>query len=1006
MSNPYDQFDAPTTPSANPYDQFDEGAPPPKGPTAGDYVKSLTAGAASGLGMIAQGGGELVSRGINAVSGTDLRAINPLQGAIDWLNESQSAGAKQAVADTQISGDLTKPETWNFGKDPSVRGLALQGFNAIGQFAPNLAIAIGTAGASIPAQVAIGATVGGLQGLGGGVDEERNTFMAMSPAELTAKSALYREFIAKGVSPEVAKNAVAEAGALGGGLGNAIPSAAENAFENFLIGAITKGRFKIPSLGAGLAGKVAGGALGGGLMGGSEEAIEQATQNIGSNIAVGGDRPIGEGTLQQFVMGMIAEGTAGAAGGAHQHVFHPTVAAPAPVQTADPVTHVLNATSIDEALAAATRALDLETTPEDSAAFNQSMVPSGLLSEPPIPEAPPFQYDAAAQGQQQPDTGDLARPAAPLESPPIALPGEPAPPAQVVAPVRDTRAQYTEALLKSQRGELLSSYERTLLDNPPETPAIAVEPASKPRAAHPFDETQGTVYAPTVEAQNVADGQTEVAQGADVPTGADRGVARVGADVAHSGQSENVTGDGLVPPVGATQSADARREVASVPGPHGLAHNGQAAPASEVAPQFKDYTAPKADKAKGILKGSIRTFKTERGATLFAKSNKLTGYKARESEGAWILSKPVLLRSEAQRANDAALSAERTSVRAHDSLATVMGKMGGLRLADITSDGFDPEDAKLIRSGVFGKPALRAKGGISLDAMAELAAQHGFDVLDEDGRPDATKMRDLIDTMLEGRDVYTAEGHEYHATHQAQQRDEQARAAALPDDAALEESRYNDLSEPEQAAVHSIFDEDLTDALFDGVGAKTYESAEDAFPSNESAASEANPRPPVPREPEARGGGGEAAPAAPVPAGLKAGSPPQGASNPAQTAPSSEGVSVSGDANERRVAAADAISAGETVSPETLKEFPALAELAKSKGVLAAAKAEKAEAREAEPTIANVPPGMLAKIRVPVEQHHEGEGVKTVEVPASEALADSDAEISAYERLLLCVKAS
>jgi hypothetical protein len=314
-ANFFDQFDAaPRT--SNFFDQFDEGAPPEAPTNTSDYFKSLASGAVSGAGAIFQGGGELVARGANAALGTDLRAVNPFQGAIDWLENSKSAGAKRAVADTQITGDITDPSTWDAGKNPTLHGLALQGINAIGQFAPNLAIALATGGVSVPAQLGIGATVGGLQGLGAGAEEERGRFLKMTQDELNASSGLYRELIGRGIDTAVARAAVAEAAALGGGLGNAIPSAAEGAFENFLIGALSKGKWRVPALlGRGTAGRVATGAAGGALTGGIEEAGEQAAQNLGSNLAVGGNRPLGEGTLQQFVMGMLAEGTFGGAAG-------------------------------------------------------------------------------------------------------------------------------------------------------------------------------------------------------------------------------------------------------------------------------------------------------------------------------------------------------------------------------------------------------------------------------------------------------------------------------------------------------------------------------------------------------------------------------------------------------------------------------------------------------------------------------------------------------------------
>lgn len=283
-------------------------------PTITDYGKSLFGGVASGVGMIFQGGGEVLARGANRLLGTELRAENPLQGAVDWLERSRTPAARRAIAETQITGSLFEPDTWDFGANPSLSGLALQGVNVIGQFAPNLAVALATAGASIPVQLTTGAVVGGLQALGGGAGEERERFSAMSHEELMSGSGLYRELVGRGVQFDAAKAAVAEAAALGGGIGNAIPSAAEGAFENFLIGALTRGRLTIP--GRGIVGKALVGGGAGAVLGGTEEAIEYMGQNIGANMAIRGDRPVTQGTLQEFVLGAFGEASFGAAGGA------------------------------------------------------------------------------------------------------------------------------------------------------------------------------------------------------------------------------------------------------------------------------------------------------------------------------------------------------------------------------------------------------------------------------------------------------------------------------------------------------------------------------------------------------------------------------------------------------------------------------------------------------------------------------------------------------------------
>jgi len=65
----------------------------------------------------------------------------------------------------------------------------------------------------------------------------------------------------------------------------------------------------------------------------------------------------------------------------------------------------------------------------------------------------------------------------------------------------------------------------------------------------------------------------------------------------------------------------------------------------------------------------------------------------------------------------------------------------------------------------------------------------------------------------------------------------------------------------------------------------------------------------------------------------------------------------------------------------------------------------EAAANEPLVSINDVPPKLMKKIKVPVEQM-VGDEVKTVEVSATQALADLDEEISVYEKLLACVKAA
>lgn len=213
-------------------------------------------------------------------------------------------------------------------------------------------------------------------------------------------------------------------------------------------------------------------------------------------------------------------------------------------------------------------------------------------------------------------------------------------------------------------------------------------------------------------------------------------------------------------------------------------------------------------------KGEVKSFDTEKKALAYQanRTNRVpSNFKPRQTEDGWVLSRPQRERSPAQRANDQRLARARSTFDAErDPLATFMGKMGGISAADLLKDGVDPKDLKDLRSGVVGKPAYRTKGGISLDAMAELAASHGFDVLDEAGRPDATKMRELIEEELSGNHIYTPEGYERLASLEAEQREREDRARFENDfdEGELRRSGYDDLSEDAQALVERIFQEE------------------------------------------------------------------------------------------------------------------------------------------------------------------------------------------------------
>ncbi len=279
--------------------------------TAGDVFKSFVSGALNAVGETFHGAGDLLTKGINAAGeavgrNPELRAIDPLKSIEDAINESKTPAGKRAEQAFKITGDTLDPSTWKVeGLTP---GGALQfAVQTFGQYAPQVLLALVTGGTSTATQAVSGAVVGGLQGYGGGATQERDFVMNASPEELAQKSTFYKSLIDQSVPQSAAREATAKKAEFGGGLGNGIPSALEGAVEQLVLKA------KIPvGFGKGVT-KAATGAVMGAVVQGAEEDVEQRTQNLGSNVAIGGIRPIGQDTLVNAVGGFVGGAGFGAA---------------------------------------------------------------------------------------------------------------------------------------------------------------------------------------------------------------------------------------------------------------------------------------------------------------------------------------------------------------------------------------------------------------------------------------------------------------------------------------------------------------------------------------------------------------------------------------------------------------------------------------------------------------------------------------------------------------------
>jgi hypothetical protein len=468
--------------------------------------------------------------------------------------------------------------------------------------------------------------------------------------------------------------------------------------------------------------------------------------------------------------------------------------------------------------------------------------------------------------------------------------------------------------------------------------------------------------------------------------------------------------------------------------------------AEEVA--FRDYTVPKSDPAKGLIKGQVQTFDSAEQAQAFASKMGLRGFTPRAVDDTFVLSRPPL--TVAQKANTARLADTTKTVQAHDSLPTMLRKWGGIDVSELTRDGADPAD--IVKSLRF---AYRKNGGLSLDAVAERMAEAGFDVRDEMGAVDSAKARDLLQEVLDGNEVYTPEGMEIRKARAEERRqagleptrEELASAGLTPARAEhvslvaraaeLDEShverlaiQYGDDEAGFLRAVQEFTDDQGHEAAARGkAGTPAPRPAEEVDrPTALKRLSEAaerirtsDPATVVAHVPEL-----DAARAAAVRAGAAPHEIIQSMEAPRPKLTTQEIADV---------LKREPLRKPETPAPagvDVSGEHPTASWVIRNKGTgevlfetfdrkkVDALNTEKYEAvpiqeylgsinnaakREGSigRSIDQVPPALLNRIKVSVEQFHEGEGVKTVEVPAKQALADLDAEISAMRKLLECV---
>lgn len=324
------------------YDIADELYPQDKAPASKEGSSSIAGDMARQLGgSIVKGGGAMVEgigQGVDAAANAAGRAVSPIIQALtgqpvgetslgrdlgvaggdairkfgDEIQSGVSPEGRQALMDSTPDGSIFDPSNATFGKNPSLRGYAMLGADVLGSLLPVVATAVITKSPSAAA------AVGGAMGGGAGAETARTIVQDAAKnigpdgrSQLENESALYRELIASGQTPEQAQDKVMrEAESLAFLMTTPI-----SAFGGGLTGAIaTK---PIAGLaGRGLAARAAGTAAVSGIEEGIQEAAETMAARYGTGKAAQMPIDITEGTFGDFILGALGGAPVGALAGA------------------------------------------------------------------------------------------------------------------------------------------------------------------------------------------------------------------------------------------------------------------------------------------------------------------------------------------------------------------------------------------------------------------------------------------------------------------------------------------------------------------------------------------------------------------------------------------------------------------------------------------------------------------------------------------------------------------
>ncbi len=219
----------------------------------------------------------------------------------------------QAVRNSQLSGNLFDPSTWDFGEDPSAIGYIKQGARLLGQMAPMLLA--GRVGG-----VAGGAAAGGMGGAGMADQQGRDAIQEMyDEGRLAEESPLYRELLERSGGNEAAalKTTMDVAGDYAAGL-TRIVSAGGGAATSKILSPATS-----VLAGQGPITRAIGRLAVSGAEEGAQEVAESAAAYTGVNEGTGTQIDPLKDSFGDFVMGKVA-GVGGAVPAAARELRRPT----------------------------------------------------------------------------------------------------------------------------------------------------------------------------------------------------------------------------------------------------------------------------------------------------------------------------------------------------------------------------------------------------------------------------------------------------------------------------------------------------------------------------------------------------------------------------------------------------------------------------------------------------------------------------------------------------------